>query len=37
MELIIEDSSDGIMEDKYILFALVSNCNSLKAFRGEWL
>ena len=37
MELINEDSSYGIMEDKYILFALASNCNKLKAFCGECL
>ena len=37
MELINEDSSNRIMEDKYILFALVSNCNNLKAFCGECL
>lgn len=32
MELINEESSDIVMEDMYILFALVSNCNNLKAF-----
>lgn len=34
MELINEESSDIVMEDKYILFALVSNCNNLGAFCG---
>ncbi len=34
MELINEESSDIVMEDKYILFALVSNCNNLRALCG---
>lgn len=34
MELVNKDSSDIITEDKYILFALISNCNNLKAFCG---
>jgi hypothetical protein len=37
MELINKESSEIIMEDKDILFALCSKCDNINVFYGEML